>query len=211
MKIRNDFVSNSSSSSYILSTKKTPLQIAKHFAYNKEEIQLYRSYMENNVAMTLKPLYWIPKKKNPRGEYWNGVRACRCIPRSKLGKYFDDAGNVRKDLNIHNICKGEFTDVFESNTAVCGQITKETIAFCKWLFKEMSEKKDNSIWALNDEYMYFINRIENEIKKKKLYVMYFSYDGECTQDGMIFLGTGDYRWPRIKEGGFDYCYSYNDD
>lgn len=204
MKIRNDFVSNSSSSSYVLSTKKTPLQLSKYF--DDDNIC---DYLENYVAMTIKSLLWKPKKNNPQGEYWHGIGRHLCIPRNRLHEYFDENGNVRSDLDIHKVCRGEFSMRYTSDhdeNVVCGKVTKETITFGKWLYEQMTLHKDTSIWAMSKEYMVFLNRMENEIKKKDIYVVRCCYSGLPDLKGNIMMGEGRMIWPRLQKAGFDYCY-----
>lgn len=162
-----------------------------------------------NVAMTLKSLYWKPKKHNPQGEYWHGIERHLCIPRSKLLKYFNDDGNVRTDLNIHKVCNGEFSVRYNADNdenAVCGKVTKETITFCRWLYDQMKLHKDISIWAMADEYMIFLDRMEKEIKKKDIYVVRYCYSGLPDLPGHIMMGVAAQIWPRFQLAGFDHCY-----
>lgn len=102
MKTRHDFVSNSSSSSYIIDVGKLTHQeaaklIADSIGDGVDEVgdNWLQPLLEDNVALTYVEICYHFKDS----KYSNNIPAGLCIGKDKLSEYFDADGNVRADLD----------------------------------------------------------------------------------------------------------------
>lgn len=215
MKIRIDFVSNSSSSSFIVSTKtNTKIEtIAKKLASDSSTEKKYLNYLTNNIALTLFPLDYLVNPRTKKAHLEN-VYGFFCISKKKIFTYFNKDGTVKNDLNINNLLKSSLSSQSYPDSSLakrkilCGKVTSETIKFCKWIYTKLVQKRNTSAWALKGEYNRQIKYIENELKNgKEIYIVVLATSGELKGD-VIEIPHDCENWFKVlTDAGFKHCYA----
>ena len=155
MKTRLDFVSNSSSSSYIIDVGKlTPFEaadiVAKSIGDGEDERgdNWLRPLFEENVALTCVEIcYHLPGQK-----FGNNIPDGLAVSEEELDEYFDANGAIRADLDKRKVIEKlswnktrEDGDCYENEYAVYNarpwgmQIDSRTVKFTEWLIAACKE------------------------------------------------------------------------
>ena len=214
MKIRHDFVSNSSSSSYIVAVmagcadKDAAQDIAeKVFG---DEFETVKTLFENKTVLTAIEVQYRDWYENTQEYLTNWIPAGICVNDDELSNWFDENGEVRADLDPietiaklswHNDdnCYGENEEIVYERSLM-GKVTDKTLKFTKWIHDKAVElygDKDARYYEgstclaedLLSEYE------KNLAKGNKLYFTRFSYDGDDAGYGYIYIADTD-DWKR---------------
>lgn len=213
MKIRSDFVSNSSSSSYIIAvipeydSRLAAKDIAERvFGDEFEDVAKFFEHKTVLTAMEIKYSDW----SNKQYEWiYNFIPAGICIDDEELGKWFDANGEVRSDLNILEVIPklswntedgmSENEDIVYERRLM-GKVTDKTLKFTKWLHDKVVELygaeaagyySDSKIKPEDQLAEYEKNLTEG----KKLYLTRFSYEGDAMCYGHIYIAETE-NWKR---------------
>ena len=151
MKTRTDFVSNSSSSSYIIDVGKTTSReaaviVAKAIGDGEDERgnNWLQPLFEENIALTCVEIcYHLPDL-----EFGNNIPDGLAVSEEELSEYFDKNGNVRADLDKRKVIeklswnndKGDENEYAVYNARPWGaKIDNRTVKFTKWLIAACKE------------------------------------------------------------------------
>lgn len=213
MKTRLDFVSNSSSSSYIIAvspeyTSRMAAQdvAEKTFGDGFEDVA---DFFENKTVLTAMEIKYSDWSDKYNEWMYNFIPAGICIDDEELEKWFDANGEVKNDLDIlevipalswHNDdCTCENEDIVYERRLM-GKITDKTLKFTKWLHDKVVE-----LYGAEAAGYYSDSKIEPEdqlaeyekslAEGKKLYLTRFSYDGDAMCYGHIYI-TETENWKR---------------
>lgn len=208
MKQRKDYVSNSSSCSYIISTPEPPKTIIKKLCkYYKDE---YSCRVTEKILQSCECMVPIEIKfeqvydddKTPRVNYISPVLLSIHGDSFRHGRidvdlshyFFDDSGELKKDLVFPDAVRpfgslrklrGTYTenDVIWEYAVSC-KVPLKAIKLCRWILENAG--------TLNDEYdhkKFYLSKLdemEQEIKNgKHLYMIYFTYEGDGFERGHI--------------------------
>ena len=212
MKTRLDFVSNSSSSSYIVAVtagctdKDAAQDIAeKVFGDDFEEV---KDFFENKTVLTAVEVAYSDWYAKTQTLLSNFVPSGICINDNELNMFFDKDGEVRADLDpIETIAKlSWYNDEYEENEEIVyeqrlmGKVNEKTLKFTKWIHDKAVElygsenasyysgSNGRSAEELLSEYE------ESLAKGNKLYFTRFSYEGDAMCYGHIYIeDTGDWK------------------
>jgi len=213
MKTRLDFVSNSSSSSYIIavrpeySSRMAAQDVAeKTFGDGFEDVA---DFFENKTVLTAMEIKYSDWSDKYNEWMYNFIPAGICIDDEELEKWFDANDEVRNDLDIlevipalswHNDdCTCENEDIVYERRLM-GKITDKTLKFTKWLHDKVVE-----LYGAEVAGYYSDSKIEPEdqlaeyeknlAEGKKLYLTRFSYDGDAMCYGHIYIAETE-NWKR---------------
>lgn len=212
MKIRLDFVSNSSSSSYIVSVmsgcsdRDAAQDIAKKVF--GDEFEETKDFFENKTVLTAIEVTYSDWYEKTQTLLSNFVPAGICINDNELNMFFDKDGEVRANLDpIETIAKlSWYNDDYEENEEIVyerrlmGKVNEKTLKFTKWIHDKAVElygsenasyysgSNGRSAKELLSEYE------ESLAKGNKLYFTRFSYEGDAEVYGHIYIDdTGDWK------------------
>ena len=213
MKTRLDFVSNSSSSSYIIAvgpeyTSRMAAQdvAEKTFGDGFEDVA---DFFENKTVLTAIDIKYRDWNDKYNDRMYNFIPFGICVDDEELDKLFDANGEVRSDLDILEVipklslntedgmCENEDI-VYERR--LMGKVTDKTLKFTKWLHDKVVE-----LYGIEAAGYYSDSKIEPEdqlaeyennlAEGKKLYLTRFSYDGDAMCYGHIYIAETE-NWKR---------------
>lgn len=219
MKTRLDFVSNSSSSSYILvcSSGKSPEEIArlvseKTFGYDNDEIA---DFFCNYTCLTTHCIAFSYYSSKCHEMMTNNIAAGVCVKDSELDKYFDANGNVREDLKFEDVIKDFTWNDFNSeysenedvvyNKRVIGKISDKTLKMMSWLAANAIDAYgDGNVFS--NWYVDVLKPEDIDVKLQldklqkllddgnQLFYTRYSYDGDAECYGHIYIyETNDWK------------------
>jgi len=217
MKIRNDYVSNSSSSSYIIAvipeydSRQAAQDVAERvFGDGFEDVA---DFFENKTVLTAIEISYTDWSEKLQELVSNFIPAGICINDKEIGNWFDADGEVRSDLDVLEVipklswhadeCMSENEEiVYERH--LMGKVTDKTLKFTKWLYNKAVE-----LYNAENVYYYSDSKTEPEdqlaeyeknlAEGKKLYFARFSYDGDAMCYGHIYIADAE-DWKRgIKQ------------
>lgn len=222
MKIRSDFVSNSSTSSYVLYSKLNPQQLSnemwKYSGLLEESIKkwskIFGWHLSHTTLLTLYDISFdMPLEEKYLKEFYPGESTENMIFRgyycydNQLSKYFDEYGEVRKDLDIDDVIAKFGMYHFEDDNIVFDQdesdgcnhgsakINKYTIKFSKWLFEQLKKKYSNvRFTADGDTTTEIFDMVEKELAEKHMnqYWIKLNYEGDGMADDAVYYNTKKY-------------------
>jgi len=218
MKTRLDFVSNSSSSSYIIAVipeydSRQAAQVVAERVFGDEFEDVAR-FFENKTVLTAMEIKYSDWSDEHNEWMYNFIPAGICVDDSELSKWFDANGEVRNDLDIFEVIPalswhnddgkyGENEDIVYERRLM-GKVTDKTLKFTKWLHGKVVE-----LYGAEAAGYYSDSKIEPEAQLaeyeknlaegKKLYLTRFSYDGDAMCYGHIYIADTE-NWKRgIKQ------------
>ena len=214
MKIRNDFVSNSSSSSYIVAVKAgcTDKDAAQDIAEKVfgDEFGTVKTFFENKTVLTAIEVQYSDWYDKTQEYLTNWVPPGICVNDDELSNWFDENGEVRADLDpIETIaklswhkddsCYGENEEIVYERSLM-GKVTDKTLKFTKWIHDKAVE-----LYGAENAGYYSDSKLEPEeqlaeyeknlAEGKKLYLTRFSYDGVAMCYGHIYIAETE-NWKR---------------
>ena len=222
MKTRNDFVSNSSSSSYIVVCKPgfTNDQIAFDIAEKTlgDESKPVKDFFNNYTCLTTSSVLveWWDNDKSMIID--NSIAAGVCVEDDKLSKWFDENGDLKKDLVFEDVIKDFFwydassSDAYAENgkvvyeSRVMGKINDKTVKMMSWLMTNAIEwygresvagGSFKDCFKLEDiEIKLGLDKIKKALDEgKKLFLTRYSYEGDAQCYGHIYVYDTD-GWKR---------------
>ena len=206
MKTRLDFVSNSSSSSYIVAVMAgcTDRDAAQDIAEKVfgDEFEEVKNFFENKTVLTAVEVQYSDWYEKTQELLTNWVPAGICVNDDELSMFFDKDGEVRADLDpIETIAKlswhnddgyyGENEEIVYKRRLM-GKINEKTLKFTKWIHDKAVELYGNK----NACYYEGSKRSAKELlakyeeslaKGNKLYFTRFSYEGDAMCYGHIYI------------------------
>ncbi len=213
MKVRNDFVSNSSSSSFIVSSKLDRVQFLEALyptkiecnGRNQDECCKNDQFLRDYTTLMLHTLHIWDNNSNI-GLSSRNMRGGHCIYNNQLFRLFNKDGTL-KPLNFEKITRNiSFNPCGESKIGDlhCSTITEKSVLFSEWIYKEA--------WARN-KIFYSDSRLKCEcktefpetVKKVKdalskglhLYYCFCSYEGDAQIGGYFYVDC-DEKHPTIE-------------
>lgn len=203
MKLRFDFISNSSSCSFIIRSKDDPITLVNKLESrgkntsnllpddNFEDWTDVHKTVINHTALTLFNIDYLDENG-----YVNSILGPLVVNDFELSNYFDESGEVKKDLDVEKILYEFSTESEEFGFNYCksGKITKQTIKFFKWILEQVDIYKNIYIGKRNVDimniYLKKISKVE-EMLTDNVYAIYFSYEGNAAEHGMIYCDLDD--------------------
>lgn len=210
MKTRLDFVSNSSSSSYIVAViagctdGDAARDIAeKVFGDGFEEV---KGFFENKTVLTAAEVQYSDWYEKTQTLLTNWVPAGICVNDGELNMFFDKDGEVRADLDPietiaklswHNDdgCYGENEEIVYERRLM-GKVNEKTLKFTKWIHDKAAELygSQNACYYESSNHSVEKQLAEYEeslAKGNKLYFTRFSYEGDAMRYGHIYIADTD--------------------
>ena len=214
MKTRLDFVSNSSSSSYIVAVMPgctdgdAALDIAKKVF--GDEFEETKDFFENMTVLTAVEVQYKSWYKKKQTLFSNFVPSGICVNDDELSMFFNKDGEVRSDLDPSKIITqlswytvddswGENEEIVYERRLM-GKVNEKTLKFTKWIHNKAIElygsenasyysgSNGRSAEELLSEYE------ESLAKGNKLYFTRFSYEGDAEVYGHIYIDdTGGWK------------------
>lgn len=218
MKTRLDFVSNSSSSSYIIAVipeydSRQAAQVVAERVFGDEFEDVAR-FFENKTVLTAMEIKYSDWSDKYSELMYNFIPAGICVDDNELSKWFDANGEVRNDLDILEVIPalswhnddgnyGENEEIVYERRLM-GKVTDKTLKFTKWLHDAVVE-----LYGAENAGYYSDSKIKSEdrlaeyeknlAEGKKLYFTRFSYDGDAMCYGHIYIAETE-NWKRgIKQ------------
>jgi len=209
MKTRLDFVSNSSSSSYIVAVmagctdRDAARDIAeKVFGDGFEEV---KDFFESKTVLTAVEVQYSDWYEKTQEYLTNFIPPGICVNDDELGSWFDENGEVRADLDpIETIAKlswynddGRYEEneeiVYERR--IMGKVNEKTLKFTKWIHDKAVElygDKDACYYEGSNRSAELLAEYEENLAKgNKLYFTRFSYEGDAMCYGHIYVADTD--------------------
>lgn len=202
MKCRNDFVSNSSSCSYIVVSKVDPINAGRFFrkltkCENRLEVDMY---LQSTSSVIAHAIHLDPCKDYPGyQELPNHVRWA-IMSDVEFSKWFYNNGTVKGTLDLKTVIPHIYqyyhansrstksTDKKKHIEGVCTKITMQSINFTKWLIKQLGDefKRNNNVEEVQKQ----LNDYEKQLNDGNyIYVLEFTYSGDGEYDGNIYADT----------------------
>lgn len=218
MKTRLYFVSNSSSSSYIIAVipeydSRQAAQVVAERVFG-DEFEDVAKFFENKTVLTAMEIKYSDWSDECTEWMYNFIPAGICVDDSELSKWFDVNGEVRNDLDILEVIPalswhnddgnyGENEEIVYERRLM-GKVTDKTLKFTKWLHDAVVE-----LYGAENAGYYSDSKIKSEdrlaeyeknlAEGKKLYFTRFSYDGDAMCYGHIYIAETE-NWKRgIKQ------------
>ena len=209
MKTRLDFVSNSSTSSYIVSSDYPSLAFINGISSYGEYIgndspysdPVY-DYIQNYTAMTLMDINFVKPKR------WIGTCLGKlCVQNNFINTVFDSHNNIRSNLWNSDIVRliWDFTWVswFNPNyhekwvkNQVIGKVNDLTVKFSRWIFDAIAQRYEIKE-PTKERYLSFIDEIEKELKERNVYVLWCTSGGDGYESGKCYF-TFNKKVPDVK-------------
>ena len=210
MKTRLDFVSNSSSSSYIVAVMAgcTDRDAARDIAEKVfgDEFEDVKDFFENKTVLTAVEVRYSDWYEKTQEYMTNFIPPGICVNDDELNMFFDKDGEVRADLDpIETIAKlswynddgryGENEEVVYERRLM-GKVNEKTLKFTKWIHDKAVELygKENAGYDADSEQ--HAEDLLAAYKKSldvgnKLYFTRFSYEGDAMCYGHIYIADTD--------------------
>lgn len=210
MKTRLDFVSNSSSSSYIVAVMAecTDRDAARDIAEKVfgDEFKEVKDFFENKTVLTAVEVQYSDWHEKTQELLTNWVPAGICVNDDELSMFFDKDGEVRADLDpcetIAKLswynddgCYGENEEIVYERRLM-GKVNEKTLKFTKWIHDKAVE-----LYGSQNAYYYKSSKRSAEellaeyeeslAKGNKLYFTRFSYEGDAMCYGHIYIADTD--------------------
>lgn len=214
MKTRLDFVSNSSSSSYIVAVMAgcTDGDAARDIAEKVfgDEFEEVKGFFENKTVLTAAEVIYYDWHEKTQEWLMNFVPAGICVNDDELSMFFDKDGEVRADLDpIETIAKLSWHNDdgrYEENEEVVyerrlmGKVNEKTLKFTKWIHDKAVELYGDKNAGYDADSEQHAEDLLAAYKKSldagnKLYFTRFSYDGNAMCYGHIYIADTD-GWKR---------------
>ena len=223
MKQRKDFISNSSTCSYVVSSvepKETFYKkLQEYFKddYSKHSDKAFQS-CECFVPFEIYTRYLMPEEvpnsvlpviMSIHGESFHGEQ----IDASYMDRFFDENENIKSDLKFPDCIEkfewwthGDNGNYFQrdiDDLTISSQVTMRSVKIAKYLEEKASEfniKMDRD----RDEKLKALNEIEKELNNSKnVYLVFFSYEGDSQSFGHIWDGhrNDGNIWEKLKRCG----------
>lgn len=208
MKTRLDFVSNSSTCSYVIYSKLDAKTLGKKMwelsGVPEEGIKkwskIFSEYLSDHTILILYDISFdVHLTKTQLKEFYPGestsnqvFRGC-CCSDEDLSNYFTPDGKVREDLNVDDIIRMYGWYHFDGKKIIFGQdesdgchfgsgkINEYTVEFMRWLFKALSEKYSNVRFSTDgDTSTSALDDLEREIYESEFnhYWIKVNYEGD---------------------------------
>ena len=211
MKIRNDFVRNSSSSSYIVAVTAgctngdAAQDIAeKVFGDDFEEV---KDFFENMTVLTAVEVAYSNWYEKTQTFLSNFVPSGICVNDDELSMFFDKDGEIRSDLNPSEIIQQLSWYTVDSSWVeneeivherrLMGKVNEKTLKFTKWIHDKAvelygSQNVSYYLGSNNCSAEELLSEYEKSIAKgNKLYFTRFSYEGDAMCYGHIYIADTD--------------------
>jgi hypothetical protein len=212
MKTRSDFVSNSSSSSYIVAvvprcTDAVAAQCIAEKAFG-DGYESVKDFFEHKTVLTAVEVIYYDWREKTQEWLMNFVPAGICVDDEELDKFFDKNGEVRNDLDpIETIaklswhsddCYGENEEVVYERRLM-GKVNEKTLKFTKWIHDKAVELYGDKNAGYDADSEQPAEDLLAAYKKSldagnKLYFTRFSYEGDAMCYGHIYIAdTGGWK------------------
>ena len=214
MKTRYDFVSNSSSSSYVVAVVPRCTAAAaaqciaeKAFGNGYESV---KDFFENKTVLTAVEVRYSDWYEKTQEYLTNFIPPGICVNDDELSMFFDKDGEVRADLDpIEAIAKlswynadghyGENEEVVYERRLM-GKVNEKTLKFTKWIHDKAVELYGDKNAGYDVDSKQPAEDLLAAYKKSldtgnKLYFTRFSYEGDAMCYGHIYIADTD-GWKR---------------
>ena len=210
MKTRLDFVSNSSSSSYIVAVMAgcTDRDAARDIAEKVfgDEFEDVKDFFENKTVLTAVEVRYSDWYEKTQEYVTNFIPPGICVNDDELSMFFDKDGEVRADLDpIETIAKLSWYNVdgrYGENEEVVyerrlmGKVNEKTLKFTKWIHDKAVELYGDKSAGYDADSEQHAEDLLAAYKKSldvgnKLYFTRFSYEGDAMCYGHIYIADTD--------------------